>query len=291
MIAADLLPVVLSLAAAGFFALGVQFLNLGLPYADSRTGTLIDIGSTAIFYWLLSPTFLKAEYWFTPATLIFVAVGLFRPVLSANLALAGVQRLGPTLASALNSTTPLFAAAFAIVLLGEALTWPIVIGTIAVVAGTVVQSGPNAGARPWSAWALAFPLAAACLRSFAHVLIRLGLAIVPVPLFAGLVAYTVSFIVALAFEGRRRRGRRVDWRSPGLAWFVVAGIMHGLAVWTMNAALQIAPVNVVVPLVSATPVFTLLLTWLLFRRETIGWRKIAMVALVVLGVVIIATNR
>ena len=288
---AEWLAVAQSLAASLLFAVGIQCLNLGLRHGDSRTGTLIDIGTTALFYWLLSPLYLQRDYWAGAGVLIFVAVGLFRPVLSANLALVAVRRLGPTLASTLTSTTPLFAALFGVLILNEALTLPIVLGTLAVVLGTAAQTMGGKTERAWPLWALVFPLGAAGLRSLAHVLIRLGLAFAPEPLFAGLVAYSVSFLVALTVQGLRRERGRIDWRNPGLLWFSAAGIMHGLAVWTMNAALATTPVSIVVPLVSTTPLFTLLLGLILFRRETITLRRIAMVVMVVAGVVLIAAGR
>ena len=292
---AEWLAVAQSLAASFLFAMGIQFLNLGLRHGDSRTGTLIDIGTTAVFYWLLSPFFLQREYWASTGFLVFVAVGLFRPVLSANLALVAVRRLGPTLASTLTSTTPLFAALFGVLLLSEALTLPLILGTLAVVAGTAVQTtdGRKNGAagRPWPLWALVFPLGAAALRSFAHTLIRIGLAFAPEPLFAGLVAYSVSFLVAMAVQGWRRDGAAVNWRNPGLLWFAAAGVMHGLAVWSMNAALAVTPVSIVVPLVSSTPLFTLLLGLIIFRKEAITLRRVAMVVMVVAGVALIAAGR
>jgi len=289
--AGELLPVVLSLTAAFFFAAGIQALNQGLRYADSRVGTLIDIATATVFFWLLSPLYLKTEYWLSSAALIFAAVGLFRPAISANLALAGVRRLGPTLASTLGATTPLFGALFGVALLGEQLTAPLIIGTLAVVAGTMLETRPGKEDRDWPLWALALPLGASCLRSGAHVLIRIGLAFAPSPLFAGLVAYSVSLVVAFLAETRRSDSRRVQWRSPGLLWYVLAGVMHATAVWTMNAALQRAPVSVVLPLISSSPVFTLLISALVLRREVIDRRKIAMVVLVVAGVAYIAATR
>ncbi|MDA1098473.1 MAG: EamA family transporter [Proteobacteria bacterium] len=217
-----------------FFSMGIQFLYLGLRHGDSRTGTLIDTGATAGFYWLLSPFFLRRGYWAGSGFLIFVAVGLFRPVLSANLALAAVRRLGPTLTSTLTATTPLFAALFGVSLPSEELTRAIVLGTLAVVAGTAVQTmggGMKDGAtRPWPLWAPIFPLGA-------------------------------------------------------------AGIVHSRAVWSMNAALAFAPASIVVPLVSTTPLFTQLLDLILFRRETVTLRRLAMVAMVVAGVILIAAGR
>ncbi len=286
----DGLALAQSLAASVFFAVGIQFLNLGLRHGDSRTGTLIDIGTTAVFYWLLSPIFLERELWSSTGFWIFVAVGLFRPVISANLALVAVRHLGPTLAATLTSTTPLFAAVLGVVLLGEILTPAIILGTAAVVLGTILPMAGGKSTRSWPLWALAFPLGAAGLRSLAHALIRMGLAFAPEPLFAGLVAYSVSFVMALALQGWRGDLGRVDWFRPGLLWFAAAGIMHGLAVWTMNAALATTPVSIVVPLVSTTPLFTLLLGLLLFRREIITWRQVTMVVIVVAGVILIAAG-
>ncbi|MBT4486072.1 MAG: EamA family transporter [Rhodospirillaceae bacterium] len=285
------LAVAQSLGASLFFALGIQFLSLGLRHGDARTGTLIDIATTAAFYWLLSPLFLKTEYFTSAGFLIFVAVGLFRPVISANLALEAVRRLGPTLTSTLTSTTPLFAAVFGILLLGESVTMAIVLGTVAVVLGTALPTAGGKAARPWPIWALVFPLGAAGLRSIAHVLIRMGLAFAPEPLFAGLVAYSVSCLMALAVQGWRGELRRVNWANPGLLWFVAAGIVHGLAVWVMNAALATTPVSIVVPLVSTTPLFTLLLGLVLFHKEAITWRQVTMVVMVVAGVILIAVGR
>ncbi|MBT4046064.1 MAG: EamA family transporter [Rhodospirillaceae bacterium] len=292
---AQSLAVAQSLGAAVFFALGIQFLSLGLRHGDARTGTLIDIGTTALFYWLLSPFYLEWAYWDSMGLWIFVAVGLFRPALTANLALEAVRRLGPTLASTLTSTTPLFAAIFGVLLLSEALTLPIIVGTVAVIMGTAVGTATpttnGQAGRSWPPWALVFPLGAASLRSVAHVLIRMGLAFAPEPLFAGLIAYSVSFLVALTAQNWRANKQAVNWRNPGLLWFVLAGISHGFAVWTMNAALATSPVSVVVPLVSTTPLFTLLLGLIFFRHEAITLRRIAMVVMVVAGVIFIAIGR
>ena len=59
----------------------------------------------------------------------------------------------------------------------------------------------------------------------------------------------------------------------------------------MNAALAQAPVSIVVPLVSTTPLFTLLLGLVLFRKEAVTLRQLAMVVMVVTGVILIAAGR
>ena len=93
------LPALLALTSALRFALSIQVESLGLDLVDYRSGALINIGTTAIVYWLLSPLFIESSFWFTEAAFLFALVGLFRPALSLNLAVAGVKLLGPTLTS------------------------------------------------------------------------------------------------------------------------------------------------------------------------------------------------
>jgi drug/metabolite transporter (DMT)-like permease len=50
------------------------------------------------------------------------------------------------------------------------------------------------------------------------------------------------------------------------------------------------PFLVVIPIVSATPLFTLLMTFVYFGRETITWRTIATIALIVPGVIVVALS-
>lgn len=56
------MPVVLALGAAFFFALGIQFTRKGLRHIDSRTGTLVSIGTATLLYWAVSPWLLERHY-------------------------------------------------------------------------------------------------------------------------------------------------------------------------------------------------------------------------------------
>ena len=64
-----------------------------------------------------------------------------------------------------------------------------------------------------------------------------------------------------------------------------------LAITALNQALLTGQIIVVVPVVSAAPVFTLLLSILVFRRERLTARLIAAVAVVVPSVILIALGR
>jgi drug/metabolite transporter (DMT)-like permease len=280
------LPTLLALTSAFLFALSIQIQNLGLGHADPRSGALVNIGSTAAVYWLLAPFFIETAYWLTPAAGLFALVGLFRPALSANLAVSAIKIMGPTLTSGLAATAPIFAAIFAVLLLDETLTWPLALGTAGVVAGVAVSAfRPGGITRAWPLWAISLPLGAAFFRAAGHPIIMIGLKELPEPFFAGLVSYTVSLVVAfLAFRIQGRAFEKLSW---GYGWFAVAGVLNGISIYSLNSALKFGQLLTVAPIVSCSPVFTILMGYLIFKRETITWTTVATVGLVVSGVIVV----
>ena len=85
-----------------------------MRYTDPQTATLFQIGVSTTLYWLASPFYLEASYWSSPVLPLLAAIGLFRPLLSANLGMAGTRILGPTISSTLASTAPLFGVALGV---------------------------------------------------------------------------------------------------------------------------------------------------------------------------------
>ncbi|HAD35402.1 MAG TPA: hypothetical protein DCF72_00480 [Gammaproteobacteria bacterium] len=284
-------PVALALCSAFLFAVAVQLHNLGLRHIDSRRGTLISICSSAALYWMLSPWFLETWYWFTTGAALFATIGLFRPFLSANFAMAGIRFLGPTLSTTLASIAPLFSALFAIALLEESMTASLMGGTFAIVTGVVILTYRGNTTSMWPLWALSLPLGAAILRALAHAVTKLGLDVVPEPLFAGLVGYSVSLLVGLIVASvQHARIIPSVWWSPGMAWFLIGGIINGISLWSLNTALQIGQVITVVPVVSVSPVISFLLGYFIFRKERFTSRIVIAIVLIVPAIVIIARS-
>lgn len=289
---ADVDPVFFALLAAFFFALGPQFQNLGLPHLDGRTGTAISIASSCLYLWLMAPFLMDWGHWLEPAALIFALIGLIRPALSANLAIAGMRHLGPTLTSTLSSTSPLFGTAMGVLWLGEALTPTTALGTVGVVAAIVLLARRRKGVpATWPLWALALPIGAAMIRSLGHVLSKIGMESIPDPYFAAVVGFTVSMMVTGGVRAAQRGAEPIRLRSRGPAMFMLAGLSFGSAILSLNTALLEGTVVAVVPIIAASPVFTMLLTVVLFRRERLTPRIVAAVLLVVGSVVVIALGR
>jgi len=288
---ASQLPILFALTSSVLFAFSIQFQGLGLRDTDSRTATLISIGASTVLYWLVAPLLLRSEYWVVGALLIFCAVGLIRPFLSSNLALAGVTHLGPTLATTLAATSPFFGALLGVFWLGEIMTWPLAFGTAGIMAGIVMLAHGGRTKGDWPMWALALPVGAATIRAFGHVFSKVGMEIVPSPYFAGLVTLSVSFCVALGFHAIRRRRPFLASSRRSILYFGVAGVANGVSLLSLNTALSGGDVVVIIPIVATSPVITLLLGRFVFRQEMLTPRAMMAVLMIVPAVIIIAVGR
>lgn len=283
-----LLPVVLALFVAFLFALGNQCSRIALRYTDAQTAALFQIGVSTALYWLTSPFYLDASYWHSPVLPLLAAIGLFRPLLSANLGMAATRILGPTISSTLASISPLFGVALGVLLLAEALSWEVAIGTAGIVVAVVVLSWRRDAARSWPLVALLLPIGAALLRSLAHAFAKIGLETLPSPFFVALVAYSVSFPLALANDLRvRRRGPPRSISATGLGWLILTGSIYGISVLVLNTALMSGRLIVVSPIVACSPLFTLLLGHFVFREQALSRRIAVAVLLVVPSIALI----
>lgn len=274
---------VLALLAALLFAISNHFQKIGLKYTDSRFGAVIAIGTTTCLCWLAAPFLFKLEYVFTQAAIIFALIGLVRPALSTTLAAAGIKYLGPSLTSGLAGTTPIISVLLAIVILDETLTWPIALGTIAVVSGIFVSTWRIDNAQTsWPIWALALPLGAALFRSVGNAFTKLGLQEVPSPYFAVLATSTISFFVVIS--SYRIQRRPIPKFGKRHIWFMLTGVLTAGALGLVNSALMIGDLLRVQPLIASTPIFTVMLSYFLFSHEVLTTQTLLTLFLILSGV-------
>ena len=282
-------PVLLALAAAWLFAFGQHFARIALRYTDAQTAVLFHIGTSSLLFWLLSPFYLQSHYWSSPAVLLFAAIGLFRPFISANLGMLGIRHLGPTISSTLAATAPLFGLALGFLVLAEALSVEVAVGALGVSAGIAVLSWRGETLRKWPLYALLYPIGAAFLRALGHAIVKIGFAKLPDPFFAALVAHNVSLVLAL-LNSRRAKERRRPVPRAALPWLFLTGLVLGTAVLVLNHALLSGRLVVVAPILACAPLFTLLLGKALFREETLD-RRVAIAVLIVVPSVALISAR
>jgi uncharacterized membrane protein len=283
---------VLALTASFLYALGSQFQHVGVHTIEPRLGTMLSIGASAAIFWLAAPFYLNVSNFLIPAMLIFVALGFIRPALSANLSVAAIRYIGPTLTETLSATTPFFAAAFGILILGELLTWQIALGTAGIIIAVLALTRQDKTIpSTWPLWALALPIGAAVIRSLGHGFSKIGMQDIPDPYFAGLVAMTFSFLLTAGLHIRKGERTKISFKQSGTYWFLAAGAVFCVATFLLNVALLKGDIITIIPIVSASPVFTMLLSIFIFKRETISLRVLLAVVIVIPSVVLIALSK
>jgi drug/metabolite transporter (DMT)-like permease len=279
----------IALSASVVFALSNHVQHVALDHMDVRNGTLVNVATSAVMMWLLSPLFLTPEALGNEAILWFALAGLIVPSLSMTFHSLSVRMIGPALTAGLASTSPVFAMVLAVAVLGEVLSARILTGT-AIVVGSIAfiaLRSRGAGAN-WPLWAVAIPLGAALTRGLSHNVIKIGLGGLDSPMTAALVAATTSLLVLAIVHVASRR--RLAPLGRGYFWFGLCGVLNGLGLVGLNAALALGEVIVVAPLVATTPAFTLIMGWLFFRREVVRLPVIVAIGCIFAGCLLIITR-
>jgi len=278
---------VLALLAAACFGAALIVTHFGLRFAPTYTGARISLSTTFVLWWLLAPFLLDLSSWHAGAAAIFALVGLFYPAAVTVLTYESNRLLGPTLTGTISSSAPLFAIALAVLVLGEELTAPVVLGGLIIVGALVLMSWQRHVSAS-GGWRLLLPLSGAALRGLAQTLSKTGLVLWPNPFAATLIGYTVSGVGIWALPGRSAGAQR--FRPAALPWFMAAGILNGCALLLLYSALQSGRVAVVAPLVALYPVFTMMFSALLLRSEVLTRRTVAGALIAVAGVVVLVSG-
>jgi drug/metabolite transporter, DME family len=228
---------------------------------------------------------------------LFALSGLFAPAIARAAALAGVDRLGPSIAVPIQQgLRPLLVLPAAALVLGEEFGPLRVAGALAIVAGGWVLSRQPAGDNHMPVAALEaevvgvggsavrtrlrpktsgrsrgfrpgviYPVAAAMAYATADLLVKSGLDTEAEPALGAMVSIGSALVVwsmAHAFPTVRRRFRL--GRHGG--WLVLAGALMGTAILLLFNALERGDVSVVAPLVASQPLFVFLFSTLLLRH-------------------------
>jgi drug/metabolite transporter (DMT)-like permease len=269
------------------FGTGFVLTQFGLRWMPPWLGVAISIPTSTLLFWSLAPFFVDPSDANLKAVILFACVGLFFPGAAALLNFESNRLMGPNIAGALSSMTPVFAILLAIVILGEHVRGPQLLGLAAIVVGISLMYRVNVNLSARSLWLLALPLASAAIRGVVQPIVKFGFEWWPNPIAAVVVSYTVSSVV-LILTALARAGGTIPWIDHrGALWFAAVGLCNGLSVLAMYAALKFGPVTVVSPLIAGYPLVTLLLSRAFLDKEDVGRRLVAGVTGAVCGVVIL----
>jgi DME family drug/metabolite transporter len=280
----DSLAQVLAVITSIFYAGALVSARAGMRHSTPTTVTLVSILMQNLLLW--AAVFITGGVHAVPLSgiLLFTLVGVFQ--LGVRLfAYTGVEKIGASRSSTLQSVSPLFSATIAIVFLGEQTSLLIILGTLLVVVGIVLVSWrPEREVASFRRWHLLLPLGAALLTGMNHPIRRYVLTMAHEPLFFSALMGLVSFGGFLIYLALSPSSQRLVW-NPKAVWpFLTTGLCETFSILCIITAISLGRVVIVAPIAACYPVWSLIFAWIFLRNvESIHWKVVVGIVSVVAG--------
>ena len=289
------------LAALAAALLAVQNLSIRLATDGGSVGDAVVVVMVTNLVLVVPPAAIiyYPEYGLSwGGTGAFAAAGVVGLLLGRICLYAGIGAIGASRTTPVVSASTLVSTVLAVWLLGESLTVAHVVGIVLIVGGVAVISWVTAaddGSGPSLrevGLSLLFPLAAALFIGIEPILVRIGLDL-GTPILVGLaVMMTAAFVSYVAY--RKLRGAafaRLTQRTH-LRWYLLAGVASTAGLVAYFAALESAPVVLVIPIIHTAPLVVIALSAVLLPRrlERVTWPLVAAATVVVIGASLVSLS-
>jgi uncharacterized membrane protein len=275
-------PQMLALASALCSAISTMLIQRGLRHANFYAGFWINIVVGMIGLWSVVLLMVPADAYHWSAVPYFVLSGVVGTAAGRLFRVVAIEKVGAPVAASINNLSPFIATGLAILLLGERVTLPILLGTLVIILGTILlsQSGRHIGFRVHH---LLYPLLSASCFGVVAILRKLGLGHAG-PLFDSAINNTAAMVAATVFVLASGKRAALVCNGRSLLYFIGGGIAENTGVFLVLVALGFGEVSVVTPLAGTAPLFVLLLTVLFLGGEQLSGRIVVGAVFIVLGV-------
>lgn len=214
----------------------------------------------------------------------FLLAGLLAPGASQTFYVMAIRDLGPSRAAVLVGMAPLVSVTIALVVLGEPLTAPLLLGAVLIVLGGVALAGERV--RPETFRGVGVVYALVCTAFFAtrdNVVRSIATGTdVPPQLAASVTIVTGGVLMALVLLARRGPSAVADTRRA-LRPFALAGLVWGLSYASLFEAFYRGRVTVVSPLVATESLFGVLFAAIFVGRSELVGRHVVLGAMLIVG--------
>ncbi len=256
----------LALITSVLYASALVSARAGLRYSTPTTVTLFSILMQNLLLW--SVVFASGGVHAVPVAgvLLFSLVGIFQLGVRL-LAYTGVEKIGASRSSALQSISPLVSASIAVAILGEEPSLLIVLGTMLVVAGIVLVSWkPEEQLAAFRRWHLLLPLGAAVLTGMNHPIRRYVLAMANEPLFFSALMGAVSLAGFSIYLAASPRSQKLVWDRRAFWPFMGTGLFETFSILCIITAISMGRVVVVAPIAASYPIWALIEARIFLRQ-------------------------
>lgn len=185
-----------------------------------------------------------------------------------------VQLVGSNITNIVRNVTPLISVILGVSLLGEPLTWQLVVGVLLIVSGVTAtglnrqmfQTGQGLFTSiPKKAFLLGF--SAGLSWGVSPILTKAGLNDSGSPVARVFLSYMAATLILSTFlRDHKLRATLAGMESRAARLFFLTGLLSATAQLMRYVALRMAPASVVAPLFSVSPVFALVLAFVFNRK-------------------------
>ncbi len=282
-----------ALIAGLFWGTSPVLVKRGLVDADVSAATLYQQGT--ILVTLLAAALLEGDLFagqIAPlAIIIFAGTGVVGAYLGRTLFVRTVDQIGASRAQSLNNSAPLITVLLAALLLGEHLTFAVLVGVAFIISGVffVVQAETNAGGTTTGRRLTPTAVLATLCYGVVPVLKKFGTDNGGPPVLGALVMHATGLLLLLTLGSLLKI--ELKWEktaTKSVLCFVTAGILYAIGSILTLKALVLAPASVVAPIWSAQPIVSFFLAKTTLKGiEEVTLRDGIAAALVVVGVLVL----
>jgi len=282
-----------ALIAGLFWGTSPVLVKRGLVDADVSAATLYQQGT--ILVTLLGAALLEGDLFagrIAPlAILIFSATGVVGAYLGRTLFVKSVDQIGASRAQSLNNSAPLITVLLAALVLGERLTFSVLVGVTFIISGVVfvVQAETNASGTPTGRTLTPTSVLATLCYGVVPVLKKFGTDNGGPPVLGALVMHATGLVLLLTLGSLLKI--ELKWEktaTKSVVCFITAGVLYAIGSILTLKALVRAPASVVAPIWSAQPIVSFFLAKATLKGiEEVTLRDGVAAALVVVGVLVL----
>jgi len=269
---------------AALFSMHQVSVRIGTIRADTLSGTLISIATTAILFSALAALF-SGMHFNSEFLMLMITAGLIHFFLARTVFYQCISRLGANVAATLATTRIFFAAVLGYFLLGESVGYKLAIAAILVFAGVFVLTFHVVS----DGYGIALGLLTGFLTALASVFARKGMELFPgigSAIAGTALGYLSSLLLFFVFYSLIMH-RKLEFSRSFLP-FVAGGIFVGFGHLLRYIALAYYPVCFVETFVSMYPLFTYSLSGVLIKNvEVFNMRFFVSAFLILLGAAIL----
>ncbi len=293
--------VAFSIIAAFGFASSAVLSRQGMQAIFPLPGVMVSLFFSLLFSAIMVLLFAFSDISSIPqaAILWIVGLGLLNYLGGRSQNFLAVNLIGASRASLFVASQAPFAALFAVAFIGESMHVLVGLGTAGVVSGLIFASGTSIleGWRGDKIFVLGYLMALGAGASYGatNVMAKQTLEVFDSPLVITTLSMVVGIVVLAPLVGvstaqsgvHRETGQGVSKNLWSLRWVALAGIASGIAVISLYFAVQRADVVVISPIVSSSPLITLLLSHLFLARLEQVTRRLVFGAMLTVGGVVL----